>query len=431
MTEAESLKTILSRSPAWRGALKIISLLEEAGHEAYIVGGSVRDAWLQQQATDHSFSAEFDFDIATSALPRETIDLFRSTIEVGAAFGVVIVRLYDHQYEVATFRQDLEYEDGRRPSGVRFTGVEEDVKRRDFTINGLLYSTGEDKLLDLVDGCADLAAGLVRAIGDPRERFAEDHLRLIRAVRFAARFHFEIEAATLAAIRELAAQLTTVSAERLRDELIKILQGAHPRYALELLQTAGLLPGVLSPFPEPDLAARRVDKLRERQLARLQTNLCPAAFFIYLNCPLRDRDREPRQVRATLRRYRFPNGEIAAATATASRLFQIRDFDQLRFADRVRLLRDEHFPAARHLAGKLYELPLEEVDAERQRLADRELFPPPLLTGNDLKEAGLIPGPLFKSILHELETRQLEGTLFDRAAALELARQLAAGENGE
>jgi len=421
-----SIREILSVSPAWCGALKIINLLEDAGHEAYIVGGCVRDAILHQQDEGISPSDDFDFDIATSAFPEEVSDLFHSTIPVGAAFGVVIVRLFGFQYEVATFRQDMDYEDGRRPSGVLFATVEEDVKRRDFTINGLFYSPGLDETRDLVGGVADLRAGLVRTIGLPADRFAEDHLRLIRAVRFAARFHFRIEEKTLIAIRNSADTILSVSLERLRDELARILQGVNPEYALQLLGDCRLTAPVLSRLPQPESAMGRFSRLQSLAFSEVSAKLRPAAFFIFMCFRLENEQVETAQLKNTMRLFRFSNQETSAAGKTVSLLFAIREFDKLREADRIRLLRNQLFPDARELAGKLYQLPLTAVGNEEKRLTGRNLFPTPLLNGEDLLAAGLEAGPRFAAILRDIETAQLEGVVADRESALELAAELAA-----
>lgn len=425
-TEQMSIQEILSQSPAWNGALKIIDLLESAGHEAYIVGGSVRDSWLLLHTTTSVSLEQIDFDIATSAFPQEVMSLFHSTIPVGAQFGVVMVRIYESQYEVATFRQDLEYRDGRRPTGVRFATVEEDVLRRDFTINGLLYSPASDEMRDLVGGVADLEAKLIRTIGAPVDRFTEDKLRLIRAVRFAARFRFDIEKGTRQAIRELAPTLPTVSRERLRDELTRIMQDPHPDYALELLQECRLADPILQLFPEPQLALNQYGQLGKLKMEALPSELRLLAFLIFLACPLQNPAADIQRVQQTLRVFRLANSELTTAATICGHLFQLQAFDQLRYADRIRLLRDQLFSAAKLLAAALFNLPLGTVEAELGRLEGRLLFPPPLLDGQDLIDAGLEPGPLFKRILRELETRQLEGTLFDRATALELALQLAA-----
>ncbi|MFT5434507.1 MAG: poly(A) polymerase, partial [Myxococcota bacterium] len=219
-------------------ARRIVETLQANGESAYFVGGCVRDRLLGRDVQD--------WDVATSAAPAKVQSLFDRSEEVGAAFGVVLVHGEGATVEVATFRKDHDYHDGRRPHAVTFTtSVDEDVHRRDFTINGLLYDPVSDTLLDLVDGRADVAAGLVRAIGDPLERFEEDHLRMLRAVRFAARLGFEIEADTMAAIQKTAPAIERIAAERTRGELTRILTEGGARRGMELLDETGLLREIL------------------------------------------------------------------------------------------------------------------------------------------------------------------------------------------
>src|SRR6185312_9478738 len=224
-------------------AKSIIERLRAEGHSAWLVGGCVRDLLLGR--------APKDFDVATSARPEELLRLFPRSGQVGAHFGVVLVRDGDAQVEVATFRSDLDYADGRRPTAVHFeTDPEQDVLRRDFTINALLLDPATSEVIDYTGGRADLAAGVIRAIGDPVRRFREDHLRLLRAVRFAARLNFTIEPGTFAAMRELAPAIRGISAERVRDEISRILTEGGARRGFEFLDASGLLPEIL-----PEVAA--------------------------------------------------------------------------------------------------------------------------------------------------------------------------------
>ncbi len=215
-------------------ALAIVARLRSAGQAAYLAGGCVRDMLLGREPND--------YDVVTDAQPPRVRELFPDAIAVGAQFGVMLVRREDVQVEIATFRSDHAYLDGRRPTGVTFTAsAEQDVLRRDFTINGLLWDPEKEAVLDFVGGRRDLEARLVRAIGNPAERFAEDRLRLVRAVRFAARLGFEIEPATFAAIQAQAAAVGQVAMERVRDELIRILTEGGARRGFELLDSTGLL----------------------------------------------------------------------------------------------------------------------------------------------------------------------------------------------
>jgi poly(A) polymerase len=218
-------------------AAQIVTKLRKNGYEAYFVGGCVRDLVLKRRPSD--------YDIATSAIPEQIEAIFPKTIPVGKAFGVMIVRSGGHSFEVATFREDHGYQDGRRPNRVEFSIAREDVARRDFTVNGLFYDPVKDEVLDWVGGREDAQKKLIRTIGDPKRRFEEDKLRLIRAVRFAANLDFDIEQKTLKAIQSMASQIKTVSAERIRDELIKMMSGPNPEQAIRWMDQTGLLEVVL------------------------------------------------------------------------------------------------------------------------------------------------------------------------------------------
>ncbi|NQT53328.1 CCA tRNA nucleotidyltransferase, partial [bacterium] len=220
-----------------RKARQIVERLAEAGHQALFAGGCVRDMLRKEEP--------HDIDIATDATPDEVQELFEHTVAVGSRYGVVVVLLGDHQFEVATFRTEDGYADGRHPEHVEFADAKADAERRDFTINGLFYSPIADDVLDYVNGQADLAAGVIRAIGNPHQRFAEDALRLLRGIRFAARFGYTLDPATQAAIEAHAADIQRVSRERVREELARILTGPSPGQALELLRTTGLLHHIL------------------------------------------------------------------------------------------------------------------------------------------------------------------------------------------
>lgn len=250
---------MLPATPQSEAALEIIRTLRDAGHQAYLAGGCVRDQLLHREPAD--------YDVATSATPAQVMEVFPDTYAVGAQFGVVLVPLLEeerssanghvsresHAVEVATFRSDLSYSDGRRPDEVRFSlDPREDVARRDFTINGMLLDPASGEVLDFVGGRKDLEAGVIRTIGDPERRFGEDKLRMLRAVRFAARFEYEIEPGTMAAIQFLAREIQVVSRERVRDELTRMLTEGHGLRAFLLLDESGLLKQVL-----PEISAMK------------------------------------------------------------------------------------------------------------------------------------------------------------------------------
>jgi poly(A) polymerase len=389
-----------------------------------------------------------DFDVATSAPPGELLKLFPQSNPVGAHFGVVLV----HNVEVATFRADLEYRDGRHPEGVRFeTDPREDVRRRDFTINALLLDPATGEILDFVNGRADLEAGLIRAIGDPARRFEEDHLRLLRAVRFAARLKFEIEPATFGAIRSHAALIQTVSVERVRDEIARILTEGGARRGLELLDATGLLHEVLPEIeamkgveqppefhPEGDVWTHTLimlDGLREPSLELALGVLLhdvgkPATFRIAERIRFDGHVEAGLEIaRKLLTRLRFSKGTMEAAEALIANHMRFGAVKKMRESTLRRFLRlpdfEEHLELHRQdcLSSHGH---LDNYDFMRRKLNElppEQLKPARLLTGRDLIEAGYIPGPRFGIVLNEIEDAQLEGRIETKEAALALARE--------
>jgi poly(A) polymerase len=380
-------------------------------------------------------------------------------VAVGAAFGVVRVLgeapapgAAPPQVEVASFRWERGYADGRHPDEVGFSDEVEDVKRRDFTVNGLLYDPLKDEVLDYVGGRRDLAARKLRAIGDPRARFQEDRLRLLRAVRFAAALDFEIEANTYAALKKEAPQVTGVSPERIRDELTRMLTGPRPRRALELLKATRLLHAVLPevdalagveqplPFhPEGDVWTHTLLMLEELSAAPLALALGVLLHDIgkpltFERAPDRIRFNEHEKIGAQmslalLRRFRFPNQVVDQVTELVRWHMLFKDIEKMRPAKLKRFLRRPDFELhlelhrldclASHGDLKTYRFCL----AQRAALPAEQLRPTPLLTGEDLKALGLAPGPLFKRILADVEDRQLEGALRGRDEALDYVRR--------
>ena len=409
-------------------ALDVVKALRAAGHLAYFAGGCVRDELLGLQPTD--------YDVATDAPPRRIAELFRRTQMVGAAFGVVLVKRGKSQIETATFRTDGFYADGRRPEAVRFATAEEDAERRDFTINGLFLDPISGEVIDHVGGRADLEARRLRAIGAADERFAEDHLRLLRAVRFAARFSLEIEPETDAAIRRHAPQLKRISPERVAEELRRMLTPPTRAAAVDLLRARGLLDVILRTLPsgppaggavfdlvapgEPisfalGLAALALDRLAGDEASILQAAAPPSV----------------KKLIAGLRRgLKISNEESAEVDGILSPLAVLLYPAAVpREAALKRFLATPPAAAARRLldalaaAGRF----VERIAALRPRLADYEradVAPPPLLTGDDLIAAGLAPGPRFKPILAAVYDAQLEGRVTTREAALALGLNL-------
>ena len=425
-------------------ATNIVRRLREAGHTAYFVGGCVRD--MVRGIEPH------DFDIATSATPEQVQALFAKTVPVGAAFGVVLVLEDEHQFEVATFRSDDAYIDGRRPTGVRYGSPEEDAQRRDFTVNGMFFDPIADQIIDFVGGRADIERKVVRTIGDPRQRFTEDKLRMLRAVRFAANLEFDIDPVTFAVVKEMAAQISVVSAERIREELIKIFTRSHAGRGLELLDASGLLQEIL-----PEIAAMKgVEQPPEFhpegdvfQHTRLMLDMLPPnpsvvlAFAVLLHdvgkpptferAPDRirfnDHDRIGAEMAETiLRRLRFPNEEIDKIALCVREHMRFQFVKEMRPAKLKRILARDTFPdelelhridcASSHRNLENYEF----LKAKAAELPPEVVKPEPLLNGHDLLALGLTPGPMVGQILREVEELQLEERLKSRAEALEFAK---------
>ncbi len=421
-------------------ALRIVVRLKEAGRQAYLAGGCVRDLLLRREPRD--------YDIATDAAPEDVACLFPHSQFVGAHFGVVLVREDSAEVEVATFRSDHAYKDGRRPEAVNFeTDPRHDVIRRDFTINGMLLDPEDGRVLDYVGGRADLDARLVRAIGNPDLRFAEDHLRMLRAVRFAARFGFEIETATFEAIRLHHAKIRMISAERIRDELIRILTEGGARRGFELLDAAGLLAdilpevaamkGVAQPpefHPEGDVWTHTLMMLEGMKTNPTET-LALAVLLHDVGKPptfrIADRIRfdEHAEVGAQmaariLTRLRFPNDVIRQVESLVLNHLRFKDLPNMRESKVKRFLRmdrfEEHLELHRLDCTMSHGL-LGNYDFAVRKLRETPkevLKPQPLVTGHDLIAAGYEPGPGFSRMLAAVEDAQLEGQLRSREEAL-------------
>lgn len=425
-------------------ANRIIRTLRAARHEAYLVGGCVRDLLLG--------SPPKDFDVATDAAPAEILKFFPGSGCVGAHFGVVLVREADAQVEVATFRSDRDYADGRRPARVQFeTSPREDVVRRDFTINGLLMDPDSGEVLDFVGGRADLQQHLIRAIGDPEIRFREDHLRLLRAVRFAARLAFTIEPATFAAVGRHHALIRTVSAERIRDELVRILTEGGARRGFELLEATGLLEdllpevaamkGVAQPpefHPEGDVWVHTL--LLLEKLNQAPPTLALGALLHDVGKPptfrIAERIRFDGHVEAgvdlahgILERLRFSRHDTEQVEALIANHMRFKDVPRMKESTLKRFLRlpkfQEHLELHRldclasHGQLENYEL----VRRKLETLPQEQLKPKPLITGRDLIAEGYTPGPIFSEILRAVEDAQLEGRIGTLEEALEFVRR--------
>ena len=390
-------------------ASRILAILHEAGHTAYLVGGCVRDLLLDR--------APKDFDVATSARPDELLRLFPGSGLVGAHFGVVLVKedgAGTAAVEVATFRSDHVYRDGRRPEGVTFEmDPREDARRRDFTINAMMMDPRSGAVLDYVGGRADLQARVIRTVGDAMARFGEDHLRLLRAVRFAARLGFEIEADTFEAMRALAGRVRTVSTERVREELVRILTEGGARRGVELLAEAGLLAEVT---PEVVVTPEMLGMLSG--LARGCGITLAMAVLLY----------GVAQPAAVLERLRFSNDAIARVGSLVAGQRRFPELHAMGESELKRFLRGDWFDEQLELYrlhGEATGLGREHYAFARHRLkrySREDLFPARLLTGDDLIALGMAPGPEFGRLLDALETAQLEGRVTTRDQALALVR---------
>lgn len=427
-------------------ALDIIQRLRASGYRAYLVGGCVRDRLLG--------IVPKDFDISTDALPEEIVRHFPQSQRVGAHFGVILVRGAGGVHvEVATFRSEGAYADGRRPDEVRFvTDPTLDVRRRDFTINGLMEDPLTGQIFDFVGGQADLSARIVRAIGNPDLRFHEDHLRMLRAVRFAARLRFSIEPRTIAGIQQQADCIPKISAERIRDELIRILTEGGARYGFELLDSCRLLQHVLPEVkafqgvpqppeyhPEGDVWTHILLMLGEMHSPSATLALGVLLHDVGKPPTFRVADRirfdghaelGAEMTKSILLELRLPNSDVERVTSLVANHMKFKDVRQMRMSTLKRFLSlphfDEHLELHRLdcLASNGKTDTYEFVRAKLAELDTADLHPKPLLTGRDLIEAGFRPGRAFGRALEAVSTGQLEGAVHTREQALDVARSV-------
>ena len=439
-------------------ATAVVRTLRDKGFQAYLVGGCVRDLILGREPAD--------YDVSTDATPEQVMRIFPETYAVGAQFGVVLVPVESvsqrevgtahdsgKAIEVATFRCDIGYADGRHPDQVRYTkDAREDVQRRDFTINGLLYDPIKDEFLDYVGGRRDLEARIIRTIGDPKLRFAEDKLRMLRAVRFAARFEYQIDEQTFQAIRSMAHLIHQVSCERIREELTKMLTEGRARRAFELLDESGLLHEVLPEIekmkgveqppqfhPEGDVWVHTL-MLLEKLPQAVSRTLAWGALLHDVGKPptfrvAPDRIRFDghvevgvRMAQEICRRLRFSNEDTEQILSLVANHMRFADAQRMKESTLKRFMRLPRFDE---------QLELHRIDCEssngelgnyrflREKLEstpDEEFRPAPLVTGRDLIDAGYQPGPQFKEILSTVEDCQLEGRLTSKEQAMEFVR---------
>jgi len=429
-------------------ALEVASRLTAAGHQALLAGGCVRDGLLGKEPKD--------YDVATSAPPTEVLRLFPGSNEVGAHFGVVIVKRNGVPIEVATFRTDGSYKDGRRPETVEFSIAPEDAKRRDFTVNGLFEDPVTGEMIDYVGGLPDLESRTLRAIGDPSARFGEDALRLLRAVRFATVLGFKIEPVTWGAIQDHADDLARISPERIRDEFSKLITAPDRAHGLDLLVESGLIrhivPEVLPMIgckqppewhPEGDvyvhtrimLGMLGPDASLELCLAVLLHDIAKPPTYTFDEAANRIRFNGHDAMGAVmaeeiLRRLRYPNHVIEAVVPMVARHMQFMNVQKMRVAKLKRFMAEPRFDEELELhrvdcgSSNGFTDNYEFLQEKREQFASEPLIPPPLVTGKDLIALGLTPSPRFKELLETIETEQLEGRISNREAALALVREL-------
>jgi len=418
-------------------AREVVIELRNEGHKAYCVGGCARDTLLGIEPKE--------YDITTSATPEEVADIFPHTVPIGASFGVMLVISGKYQFEVATFRKDQSYSDGRHPDSVIYSSQEqEDVLRRDFTINGMLYDPLEEEVIDYVDGITDINNKLVRTIGDPYERFKEDKLRMMRAIRFSSRYQFELDLETFAAIEKLAADITQVSSERIRDEIIKIVSQNNPGHGLRMLSLSGLLKYVLPEVeimngveqppefhPEGDVFIHTclvLDKLYENQNGAVSPELAigallhdvgkPPTFSVSDRIRFNGHDKLGAEMSKKIcRDLKFSNKQIEIIYALIRDHLKFKDVFKMKKSTLKKFIGMPHFEEhmALHLADcqashgltTAYEFIMEKYN----EFEEEEIKPTPLISGSELIEMGYKPGPLFTEILSFVEEAQLEGDI--------------------
>lgn len=431
------MKQIIKVSNNRRNAEEIVQRLKKSGHEAYFVGGCVRDFILEIDSGD--------YDIVTSAIPDQVIELFPKTITIGAKFGVIAVIEDNQHYEVATFRSDDTYEDGRHPSQVRFSSAKEDVLRRDFTINGLLMDPVSGEIFDYVNGRADIEKKIIRTIGDPDSRFNEDYLRMLRAIRFSANLGFKIESETLPAIKRHARKINQISAERVRDELNKILTRGGSRIGFELMSETNILKEVLPEVdslkgveqpplfhPEGDVWQHTLNMLELLPAdGETDKNICLGwATLLHDVGKALTRSEDEKGVHFyghvekgaeiaddIMQRLRFSRAQKETVLALIRQHMVFMNVQKMRPGRLKRFLRMPDFDLhlelhrldcmASHGMLDNYEF----CSVQLKLLAQEDLHPPRLLNGNDLMAMGFAPGKIIGEILLALEEEQLEGRI--------------------
>ncbi len=427
-------------------AKNVVTELRKAGHKAYCVGGCTRDTVMN--------IAPKEYDITTSATPDEVSQIFSHTVPVGVSFGVILVLIGHYRFEVATFRREESYTDSRRPDIVTYSqDEEEDVLRRDFTINGMLYDPVEEEAIDYVGGMDDINSRIIRTIGDPAERFNEDKLRLMRAVRFTSRYDFALEEKTYDALTSLAPGITKVSEERIRDELVKIISQSNPGAGLTLLRDSGLLKHILPEVeemsgveqppqfhPEGDVFVHTclvLDNIYKHAGGVVSPELAmggllhdvgkPPTFSITDRIRFNGHDKVGADMaRRICKKLKFSNKQIEIIYELVREHLKFKDVFHMKKSTLKRFIGMPDFEdhlvlhlsdcLASHGSTEAYDFIMKKFE----EFKDEEIKPAPLLRGKDLIEMGYTPGPLFSEILNFVEEAQLEGEIKNRKEAEEI-----------
>ncbi|MFT5206701.1 MAG: poly(A) polymerase [Candidatus Omnitrophota bacterium] len=399
-------------------ALSVVRTLRSHNYEAYFVGGCVRDMLLKKRAKD--------YDIATNAYPQDIQKIFKKTIGVGKAFGVMVVLIKGISFEVATFRKDFNYDDGRHPDRIEFSNAKSDCLRRDFTVNGLFYDPVKRQVIDWVSGITDLESRIIRTIGSPKRRFKEDKLRLLRAVRFAAVLDFKIEPQTFKVVQSMHKQVMDVSQERIREELFKLFTSSNPSYGLVLLDQSKVLRAVLPEveslkkmkYNSADIAFKNYFEEVEAMIGKLKSVngvLAFACLFYPLALDV---------VESIGRRLRFSNDDRKAIMECIKAQTQLKDIENAPMAEVKRMIRRPGFDIELELYRLICEV--RKSDLAQWRLLKKmkktfsqlDLDPKPLLNGLDLSKMGVNPGPQMGKLLLKVEEKQLNGELLIRKDAI-------------
>jgi len=420
-------------------AKRIVKILQRSGHQAVFAGGSVRDMLLGQEP--------HDYDIATSALPDQVEALFKNTKAVGKSFGVILVKFKSVDFEIATFRNDGNYSDGRRPDSVTFSSIIEDAFRRDFTVNALFYDPLKKIVIDYVNGLADLEYKTLRFVGSAQERIEEDNLRLLRAVRFSLKLNFEMASDTLSAVRLYSHLVQNIAAERIREELMKMLEAKQPRKMIQLLFSTQLIKYILPEIvalkdslqdpqwhPEGDVLEHTIQVMEKLVDQPLLVQL--AGFLHDIGKPKTQAIEDGRitnkghdalsadMTEQIMFRLKFPNDEIELVknlVADHMRLHIVKDFRKSTlkrylalpyFKELMALNKADVLSASKDLTNYDY------VMQKKSEWKPEEIKPIPLITGRDLISLSFKPGPIFSTILQEVEEQQLEGKLEDSRSAI-------------